>query len=206
MPCGMGWPLSGRPPLTKAGAPGSDPCRPVASPAPLRQKELRAFGSGTAPRRQFLPLGTNRNIPGANFVRARRLPQTISRRLRPSGASPQRQCEQRKPKRAHCERSHPRPRSMAECYCRFRALGAFSGGSPKNLPASATRRLHLAQFVRAARQQRALFPVPPPVEAKAGMRHAIGGRPQLSVLPFLSAVGGYFHPLNQRPRRTRLAR
>src|ERR1700686_1333511 len=61
------------------------------------------------------------------------------------------------------------------------------------------RRLNRAQLVRAARHEHILFSVPVPVEAEPGMRHWIGWRPKLGVLPALAAVGGYLNPANSAP-------
>src|SRR5690242_7804568 len=47
--------------------------------------------------------------------------------------------------------------------------------------------LHHSHFIRAARHQHALFPVPIPMEAESSMRHPIGGRPKVSILPTLAA-------------------
>src|SRR5271167_2492672 len=57
-------------------------------------------------------------------------------------------------------------------------------------------RLNRAQLVRAARHERTLFSVPSPVEAKPCMRHSIGRRSKLGVLPALATVGGDLHPAN----------
>src|ERR1700730_12844588 len=54
-----------------------------------------------------------------------------------------------------------------------------------------SRWLNRAQFVRAARHEHTLFSVPLPVEAKPGMSHGIGRRPQVGVLPAPAAVEGY---------------
>src|SRR4051812_35277481 len=52
-----------------------------------------------------------------------------------------------------------------------------------------SRRLNGAQFIRAARHEHMLFSVPVPVEAKSGMRHSIGRRAKVGILPALAAVG-----------------
>src|ERR1700730_17161672 len=59
-----------------------------------------------------------------------------------------------------------------------------------------SRRLNLAQFVRAARKEFGFSSIPIPVERKFGMRHAIGRPANLGVLPAPAAVGGYLHLAN----------
>src|SRR5262249_22626396 len=57
-------------------------------------------------------------------------------------------------------------------------------------------RLHLAQFVRAARKDLGFSSIPIPVESELGMRHAIGRPVNLGIFPALAAVGGDLHLAN----------
>src|SRR5688572_27070673 len=59
------------------------------------------------------------------------------------------------------------------------------------------RRLHLADFVRAARQQLGLLSVPIPHQAKARVRHALRRSLDLGFVPAFAAVGGYLHQLDR---------
>src|SRR5579862_5650489 len=59
-----------------------------------------------------------------------------------------------------------------------------------------SRRLHRAQFVDAARHQRALLAVPLPVVAEPCKRHGKRGRSELGVLPARAVVRGDFHSFN----------
>src|SRR5207247_10683563 len=52
------------------------------------------------------------------------------------------------------------------------------------------RRLNLAQFVRAARKELGLLPVPIPLIAETGMGHALWGSLELSVVPVVAGVRG----------------
>ena len=62
-----------------------------------------------------------------------------------------------------------------------------------------SRRLDLAQFVGAARQQLGLGSVPVPLIAEPGMRHAMGRSLDLGVVPAPAAVGGHLHSANGSP-------
>src|SRR5918993_1996885 len=55
------------------------------------------------------------------------------------------------------------------------------------------RRLHLTDFVRAARQQLGLLSVPIPHQAKSRVRHALRGSLDLGFVPAFAAIGGYLH-------------
>src|SRR5204863_367516 len=59
-----------------------------------------------------------------------------------------------------------------------------------------SRRLNLTQFVRAARLNLGLLPVPIPRVTEAGMGHAIRDPLDLGVVPVPAAVGGHLHLLN----------
>src|SRR5215472_12263549 len=61
------------------------------------------------------------------------------------------------------------------------------------LRAFGARRLNRAQLIRAARHQHALFPVPVPVIAEAGMRHWVCRRPKFGIPPAPAAVERYLH-------------
>src|SRR5438445_5633482 len=58
------------------------------------------------------------------------------------------------------------------------------------------RRLNLTQFVRAARKELGLLPVPIPLMAETGMGHALWRSLELSVVPVLAGVGGHLHLLD----------
>src|ERR1043166_6454473 len=60
-------------------------------------------------------------------------------------------------------------------------------------PDFGSRRLHGAEFIGAARHEHTLGAVPVPVEPEARVRHSIGGRRDLRVVPALAAVGGDVH-------------
>src|SRR6185295_12213214 len=58
------------------------------------------------------------------------------------------------------------------------------------------RRLNLTDLVRAARQEFRLLAVPMPLIAETGMGHTLWRSLELSLVPFLAAVGGHFHLLD----------
>src|SRR6185503_15284023 len=58
------------------------------------------------------------------------------------------------------------------------------------------RRLNLTDLVGAAREQLRLFSVPMPLIAEPGMGHALWRSLELSLVPFLAAVGRHFHLLD----------
>src|SRR3979411_1703486 len=58
------------------------------------------------------------------------------------------------------------------------------------------RRLNLTDLVRAARQELRLVSVPVPLIAETGMGHTLWRSLELSLVPFLAAVGGHFHLLD----------
>src|SRR4030095_4563178 len=60
-----------------------------------------------------------------------------------------------------------------------------------------SRRLNLADFVRAARQDLGLFAVPIPHQSKPRVRHALRRSLELGLLPLLAAVGGNLHQLDR---------
>src|SRR4029077_7487088 len=59
------------------------------------------------------------------------------------------------------------------------------------------RRLRLTDLVRAARLELRFVPVPFQLIAKTGMGHALWRSPELSLVPFLAAVGRHFHQLDR---------
>src|SRR5436189_4717035 len=59
-----------------------------------------------------------------------------------------------------------------------------------------SRRLKLAQFVRAGRLNLGLLPVPIPRVTEPGMRHAMRDPLHLGVVPAPATVGGHFHLLD----------
>src|SRR5215831_5868620 len=59
-----------------------------------------------------------------------------------------------------------------------------------------SRRLNLTQFVRAARLNLGLLPVPIPRVTEPGMRHAMRDPFDLGVVPAPATVGGHFHLLD----------
>src|SRR5690349_15836463 len=97
-------------------------------------------------------------------------------------------------------RSLGKPIVNAPVGCNAPRLNGIVGASNLELPVQGfvpilrdlgSRRLHCPDFVRAARHQHTLFPVPVPMEAKSSMRHSIGGRPKISILPTLATIGRY---------------
>src|SRR5207244_2758951 len=58
------------------------------------------------------------------------------------------------------------------------------------------RRLNLTDLVRAARQELRLVSVPIPLIGETGMSHTLWRSLELSLVPFLAAVGGHFHLLD----------
>src|SRR4030095_3938756 len=64
-----------------------------------------------------------------------------------------------------------------------------------------SRRLHLSEFVRAARKQHGLFSIPVPGTAEPGRRHPLGRSLELGVHPVLAVVGGDLHLANRSAPR-----
>src|SRR4029077_13051094 len=59
------------------------------------------------------------------------------------------------------------------------------------------RRLNLTDLVRAARLELRLVSVPVPLIGETGMGHALWRSLELSLVPFLAAVGRHFHQLDR---------
>src|SRR6266850_1104260 len=62
-----------------------------------------------------------------------------------------------------------------------------------------SQRLHLPDLVGGARKNLGLVSIPIPVIAEPDVRHALWSPLELGEVPFLPAIGGYFHGLNGAP-------
>src|SRR6516164_7249476 len=65
--------------------------------------------------------------------------------------------------------------------------------------------LNRAQFVGAARHEHTGFSVPLPMEAKSGMRHWVGRRPKVGMVPAFAAIERYLDAADSAATRPRQA-
>src|SRR5262249_23270266 len=111
-------------------SPASVPCCPVARRALLRI-DGRTFLGGSSAWWQFLPGGTDSDIPGTEFFCRWRLSHTIGGRLGPRKlAHPQDYNDhhkQQKSRQAHCAPSHRQPPATVVWYCRYPSAPNPSG-------------------------------------------------------------------------------